>query len=200
MVEKNNTITINQRNKLLESNLFDEEYYLKQVGEPVDDPLEHYLNTGYKKGYNPSVFFDTCCYLRNNVDVAEAGLNPLLHYVLYAMGSGRKVKFDLSLDDYKGFVSTVYEESLFDDEYYRNQFDNEEIEYPLDHYFKTGANEGYNPSICFDTCCYLRNNVDVAEAGLNPLLHYVLYAMGSGRKVKFDLSLDDYKGFVSTVL
>jgi len=199
MVEKNNTITINQRNKLLESNLFDEEYYLKQVGEPVDDPLEHYLNTGYKKGYNPSVFFDTCCYLRNNVDVAEAGLNPLLHYVLYAMGSGRKVKFDLSLDDYKGFVSTVYEESLFDDEYYRNQFDNEEIEYPLDHYFKTGAKEGYNPSICFDTCCYLRNNVDVAEAGLNPLLHYVLYAMGSGRKVKFDLSLDDYKGFVSTV-
>lgn len=48
----------------------------------------------------------------------------------------------------------------------------------IEHYLKTGAYEGRNPSDTFDTTWYLCYYRDVTESGLNPLVHYVRY----GRK------------------
>ena len=44
------------------------------------DAARHYLAFGWREGRDPGPFFATETYLARHPDVAEAGLNPLLHY------------------------------------------------------------------------------------------------------------------------
>ncbi|RAP47569.1 MAG: hypothetical protein BZ135_02025 [Methanosphaera sp. rholeuAM6] len=184
----------NVKEKIMDSKLFDEEYYLSFLNEQINDPLEHYILIGYKKGLNPSKEFDTNCYLKNNKDV-KSGQNPLVHYVLHDFNGKRKVKFDLSLADYRKFRAIAYSEGLFDDEYYIGQLEEKNIKDPLDHYYNIGSKKGLNPSPLFNTNNYLENNRDVAEKGINPLVHYCIYSLNSFRKVNYNLTLHQLKDF-----
>lgn len=81
------------------SGFFDEKWYLKQYPEVAEsgmDPLQHYLEIGWKEGKNPSENFDTVFYLKNNPDILRAGINPLRHYVLFGKNENR-----ISLPPYK---------------------------------------------------------------------------------------------------
>lgn len=74
------------------SALFDPSWYRANAmaaHEKLMDPLWHYLDIGWKKGSNPSVFFDTNYYLLANPDVKDLGLNPLFHYLKYGVGEQR---------------------------------------------------------------------------------------------------------------
>jgi len=53
------------------------------------DPVQHYLWLGARLGRNPSTSFDTVAYLNANVDVAESGTNPLLHFLKAGRDEGR---------------------------------------------------------------------------------------------------------------
>lgn len=53
------------------------------------DPIRHYLDQGWKEGRDPSAGFSTSGYLIANPDVAEAGHNPLLHFVNVGLAEGR---------------------------------------------------------------------------------------------------------------
>ncbi len=68
-------------------NIFDRDYYHHQLQskgiEVGADLFEHYCDQGYLLGLNPNVFFDTDYYFEINIDVAEALINPLLHFVEY---------------------------------------------------------------------------------------------------------------------
>lgn len=46
------------------------------------DPILHYLAIGHAQGTRPNPFFDGQHYLLRNSDVADAGLNPFVHYVM----------------------------------------------------------------------------------------------------------------------
>jgi len=186
-------------NLVYKEELFDEEYYLKQCGDEINDALDHYIKIGYKQGLNPSILFDTQNYQKHNQKIIPKDMNPLIHYVLYELNTEKKVKLDLSLNDFKDFRKKVYQEYLFDDSYYLSNLDDTNIIDPLDHYLTIGYKNSYNPSELFDTHCYLENNPDVKKAGMNPLLHYVRYALGSNRKVKANLSLADYQNFKKTI-
>lgn len=79
---------------------FDADWYEKQYHPnfPKDCPnvsgcvhLFHYLNIGWKKGYNPSPKFDGNAYLEQNEDVKKSGINPLWHYVNGGKDEGRSV-------------------------------------------------------------------------------------------------------------
>ena len=59
------------------------QYYDELVG--ADNLLENYLVEGIEQKRNPSNQFDTAYYLKHNPDVAQADVNPFLHYV----GNGR---------------------------------------------------------------------------------------------------------------
>ncbi len=64
---------------------FDSDHYL--TAHPSIDlaglsPFQHYLQLGWRLGFNPSERFDGNAYLKNHSDVAIADMNPLLHYAL----------------------------------------------------------------------------------------------------------------------
>jgi glycosyltransferase involved in cell wall biosynthesis len=74
--------------QIVESGLFDPRYYLSQYYDELvgaDNLLENYLVEGIEQKRNPSKQFDTAYYLKHNPDVAQADVNPFLHYV----GNGR---------------------------------------------------------------------------------------------------------------
>ncbi len=53
------------------------------------DPVQHYIESGWKEGRNPSDQFNTVHYLSRNADVVASGMNPLYHYLQYGRAEGR---------------------------------------------------------------------------------------------------------------
>lgn len=83
------------RDLIKSSQLFDEKWYLTkypEVAQTKKDPIEHYLEQGWKEGYNPSQKFDNDAYLQSYPDVAAAQTCPLLHYINHGRNEGRYVK------------------------------------------------------------------------------------------------------------
>lgn len=75
------------------SPLFDENWYLSatlSAKSSVFDPAYHYYHIGARMGRNPGPAFDTLGYLLAHPDVAEAGINPLLHFEKYGRNEGRQ--------------------------------------------------------------------------------------------------------------
>ncbi len=79
-----------KKQAIVKSLLFDAEWY-RIAYHISEDPATHYLNKGWKLGFNPSDKFSTSEYLKLNRDVAEAKINPLLHYELYGKKEGRMI-------------------------------------------------------------------------------------------------------------
>ena len=84
-------ISRNERESI--SAAFDPHFYRQRYfpDNPRDcpDPIEHYLTTGWKLGYDPCSWFSTSQYLQNNQDVYEAGQNPFVHYIKWGASEGR---------------------------------------------------------------------------------------------------------------
>lgn len=75
------------------SGLFDTEFYLTNRPDVKDkgiDPIEHYLNLGWKENSDPSANFSTGHYLSLYSDVRDSGQNPLLHYIKAGKQEGRQ--------------------------------------------------------------------------------------------------------------
>lgn len=69
---------------------FDRTFYLRtypDVAAAGSDPLDHFMQFGWREGRDPSPDFSVDAYLRAFPDVAESGVNPLVHYLT----SGRPV-------------------------------------------------------------------------------------------------------------
>lgn len=74
---------------------FDPEHYRKVSGTASftkESGLDHYLESGWREGLDPSMEFSTQGYLDLYPDVAEAGINPLLHYVLSGRFENRHIQ------------------------------------------------------------------------------------------------------------
>lgn len=86
--------TVGQNRRIIASSRwFDASWYVSQYPEAsgVDAAL-HYLEKGWKAGYDPSREFSTGAYLAMNADVCASGMNPLLHYELRGRKKKRKKK------------------------------------------------------------------------------------------------------------
>jgi glycosyltransferase involved in cell wall biosynthesis len=109
--------------------------------------------------------FDRTWYLKRNPDVAEAGLDPLVHYREY------------------GIVERRDPNPLFDTNWYLAQ--NPDVARasldPLAHYLLWGAAEGRDPHPLFDSDWYLAQNSNLAKAGINPLAHFLTVGAREGR-------------------
>jgi glycosyltransferase involved in cell wall biosynthesis len=96
-------------------------------------------------------------YYARNPDVAEAGLDPFIHYLKHGQREGRSPS---SLIDYDFYVGSYPEAAHFDQSI-------------IEHYMRFGVAKGYNPCELFDTRYYLEQCPDVKVSGLNPLIHYM---------------------------
>lgn len=70
---------------LRSSGLFYDDWYranFMAATSPFQDTILHYLEVGHAQGARPNPFFDGQHYLLRNSDVADAGMNPFVHYVL----------------------------------------------------------------------------------------------------------------------
>ena len=109
--------------EILESNLFDSNYYKMQLNEKVDgNLLSHYLRIGYKEGLNPSKNFDGNFYLSTYDEVKKCGLNPLIHYFLFGKNENFKINPVVNLNPVSTRVLTkdTYNDMVNSDKYFSN--------------------------------------------------------------------------------
>jgi glycosyltransferase involved in cell wall biosynthesis/SAM-dependent methyltransferase len=125
-----------------------------------------------------SGLFDEAWYLAHNPDVAQAKVDPLLHYLNDGGFEGR--------DPGPSFTSALYLDAYED---VRKAGIN-----PLLHYLRYGQKDGrmaqpqiaedlylLQSSCLFDGDWYLANNPDLAQAGIDPTLHYLHFGGFEGR-------------------
>lgn len=159
------------------SPLFNREWYCKTYNIPEgEDALEHYLQKGWKLGYNPSVNFCTEEYLNANSDVRNANKNPLAHYLMSGQKEGRPLETNGR--------ELLERSEFFDEQWYRRVYGiSKDVDAKL-HYMLEGWKLDYNPSPLFITGEYLRQNPDVAAAKKNPLLHYLSMGKKENRRIE----------------
>ncbi|MCD8215151.1 MAG: glycosyltransferase [Clostridiales bacterium] len=81
----------------------------------------------------------------------------------------------------KTIKKQILKSRLFDEDYYRAQFQTQPEGDIIEYYFLNGINENKNPGPDFDNNFYLEKYPDVKEAGINPLYHYILFGKAEGR-------------------
>lgn len=166
------------------SNLYDEEYYKIIYSEELGancDPFLHYLLLGWRKGYNPSPYFNTNLY-KKSAKLSD-NENPLIH-CLKNIDDNYKGNMILDqntifCDDVKMHISTniaymVKKNGLFDADWYKAM--NPDLDYfDLDawkHYKFYGAFENRSPNYYID-CTKLNYNKQINEI---PQLFYYFYS------------------------
>lgn len=148
------------------SKYFNKEWYCTQYNIPSDiSPAKHYLEIGWKNGWDPSPYFSTASYLKINSDVTD--VNPLLHYEKFGIKENRNIGLN---PDVK-ILDSIY----FDEKWYGNQYQIDIKESSYWHYMNIGYKLFYDPSPYFSTKGYLFLHSDVAITLQNPLYHYEKY-------------------------
>jgi GT2 family glycosyltransferase len=108
--------------------------------------------------------FDTRFYLLLNPDVAEAGEDPVRHYLRRGADEARNPS------------------AVFNTLYYRRTMPrHERWMNPLAHFLRYGAARGISPTPFFDPKVYGRRNRDVAESGSDLFEHYARYGVHENR-------------------
>jgi hypothetical protein len=113
-----------------------------------------------------TALFDAEWYLRENPDVADAKVNPLVHFLRWGAREGRAPH---PLFDPKFYIKTYPESAIGGGAN------------PLQHYLTGGWKKGYKPNPKFDPTFYLVTYPDIVEAGVEPLTHFVTNGLREGR-------------------
>ncbi len=157
-------------------------------------------NLGSIKLIRASGQFDTELYLEQNPDVAQAGVDPVWHYVTYGVFEGRVfpgrwlVKMVLRFFPWLkkhvflllnlGNINLIRKSGLFDEAWYLEQ--NPDVAQagidPVRHYVVYGFFERRDSGLKFSDRWYLNTYEDVRKSGINPLIHYLKYGRKLGYK------------------
>lgn len=144
---------------------FDEVYYRKQYGEQLGSlaPIDHYFAIGWKTGCNPCSYFDSEAYLNQHAHVSQSEVNPLFHYMLVTgeqlsliglQTQGSSQRQSSAENDVSRIETSVIVERVEILRVIRDYVD----------------------------CEYYKNTYkDVANANLNPLIHFADYGWREGR-------------------
>ena len=134
--------------ELAASGDFDKNWYRTRYPDvsPDVDPLEHFVDFGWREGRFPNPIFDTIWYLDKYSDVAKSGVNPLAHYVKHGAAEGRNPNL--------WFDAAYYKEAVGGD------FSGLS---PVAHYLKQRPERRITPSREFDALEYRRWFTDGAD-------------------------------------
>lgn len=173
------------------SALFDAQWYLRineDVAAAGRDPAVHYHDDGAREERDPGPDFSTTYYLDRYPDVRSSGLNPLFHYITIGAGEERTTKPDIywnfSRDpDSLSLRNLVATSGLFDEDWYTKKYLKDFVTPPdpIAHYLLEGYKTNYQPGPNFDAHFYLEQYRDIADARINPLVHYITAGKFEGR-------------------
>ncbi len=107
------------------------------------------------EGKRPNLYFDPAWYLERYPDVRDAGIDPLFHYFVQGEFEGRRPG------------------PLFEGPWYRATYKVPGEENALVHFLAHRNSGVVSPIPDFDVEHYLRENMDVKEAGVDPFEHYI---------------------------
>ena len=113
-----------------------------------------------------TALFDPVWYLSKNPDVAASNVDPLVHFLREGAKEGRSPH------------------PLFDPKYYLTTYPEAAIgggANALKHYLTQGWKKGFKPNSTFDPSFYLGQYPEIAQAGIEPLTHFVTIGLREGR-------------------
>lgn len=126
-----------------------------------------------------TALFDGEWYRRENPDVARSKVDPLVHYLRWGANEGRAPH---PLFDPKFYLTTNPEAAM-------NGGAN-----ALKHYLTEGWTKGFKPHPKFDPAFYLMTYPDIAQAGVEPLTHFITNGVREGRNTCLeDLHLEPFE-------
>lgn len=183
--------------------LFDGRHYRSQLApdEAPDNALLHYLQKGGRLAPNP--LFEVEHYLAQHAELADATINPLVHYLAVGSGAGSSphplfdpAHYTARLAAYgierpaeplahylSAAVSMASPHPFFDAGFYLSSHPETGASgvAPLVHYLAAGERLGWKPHRWFDPTHYRAANPDIADAGTNALIHFVTVGAEQGR-------------------
>ena len=85
-------VNLEYRSALSTPGIFDTPFYASQAGmaPQLDSCIDHYLKRGAAAGLRANRLFDGEAYLNRNPDVAKAGIDPFLHFIVFGTVEGRR--------------------------------------------------------------------------------------------------------------
>ncbi len=122
--------------------------------------LVHWHRYGWQEDRWPNPYFDPAYYRSRN---PGSTANPLLHYIRQGEAAGRRPV------------------AHFDPAWYRARHAVRPGELCLAHYLRHRLTGAVSPLAEFDAAFYLRENPDVAAAGMDPMEHYLVRGASEGR-------------------
>ncbi|WP_051093410.1 glycosyltransferase [Sphingobium indicum] len=148
--------------------LFDSHWLATQSADAAGVRLGRYLRDPGLWTLDPHPLFASSYYLQKNPDVASEGVCPLRHYLEMGWREGRNPHpyflNDWYLNQNKDLLPTLAIS-------------------PLEHYLEHGWREGRAPNPLFNPQTYLNRYPDVAQAGIEPLTHYIVYGRAEKREI-----------------
>ena len=157
------------------SPLFDAKWYLAQnpdVKAKKIGAAKHYVKFGWKEGRNPSPDFDTEEYLAEYPELLEKNWCPLFHYMLEHRELLAKMKLSDIFTTINSLTDKLAEKFLY-----------------------KGKDKNYiliARSKYFDKKWYLKQNMDVKKAGMDPIVHYMKFGWREGRNPSIFFDNDIY--------
>ena len=149
---------------------FDAAFYLRENRDVLEagiDALDHYFYTGWREGRNPTPEFDTAWYLDENPDVRAAMVNPFLHYITIGRKAGLLPRRPVLVEHVTQGAAPEPEAAA--------EAEGEATAEP--NFDAIAALIGPE----FSTTYYNSQYSDVAEAGVDALLHYIHEGWKEGR-------------------
>ena len=162
---------------------FDEKYYLQSNPDVRDagvDPIEHFIQIGWRENRDPNGDFSVAAYLNIHDDVKSSGMNPFLHYQLHGKKERRKLAlcnsedFPAKSDELVRYHISIIEPE-FDKEYYKKKYSDVLVAgiEPIEYFVKEGVHLLHNPNANFCTELYLAQHPDL-NSDENPFVHFLL--------------------------
>ncbi len=148
------------RGLVIKSNLFQAQWYAATYAADIPagmDPIDHFLIDGRGGAFHPSPKFDAGFYLRSHPDVSKSGENPLVHYLRKGRKEGRKIR---GLPASYGSVVPATGDGKSPDRAPSVDLD------------ESKALSLLAGTRLFDKAWYITQYSDVAQAGVDPALHY----------------------------
>ena len=155
------------------------------LADPSQDPLKHYVLTGWREGRDPAPWFSTEAYLEAHPDVARSGAEPFFHFLTRGRAEGREVRASAHAEAWlTGTLGAPAPWSL------EALLATAPKARPRPVFNATADRAVVEPE--FDAEWYLAHNPDIAAAGTDPLHHFLITGWHEGRDPSPRFSVRDY--------